>query len=230
MCMAVTDDAIAAIRSMIISGELAPGDRLPPEAQLSERLGLSRNSLREAVKALALIRVLDVRQGDGTFVTSLAPNTLVDALSFIIDLHHDKSIVELLGVRRILEAEATQMAATRLNSEEIERLAHLAESVNEHSSVEDLVQADMEFHQTINSASGNAYLAATLEGISGATTRARIWRGVTDANALERTLDEHRAIVDALRNGRPDLARAWATVHVSGVEMWVSRQLGNAQT
>ena len=67
--MAVTDDAITAIREMIISGELNPGDRLPPETQLSERLGLSRNSLREAVKALALIRVLDVRQGDGTFVT-----------------------------------------------------------------------------------------------------------------------------------------------------------------
>lgn len=226
--MAVTDDAISAIRSMIISGELAPGDRLPPEAQLSERLGLSRNSLREAVKALALIRVLDVRQGDGTFVTSLAPSTLVDALSFIIDLHQDGSIVDLLGVRRILEAEATHMAALRLTSEEIDQLSALAESVNEQSSVEDLVAADMEFHRTINSACGNDYLAATLEGISGATTRARIWRGVTESNALERTLEEHRAIVDAIRERRPDLARSWATVHVSGVEMWVSRHLGDS--
>ena len=64
--MAVTDDAILRVKEMIVSGELKPGDRLPREADLAERLGLSRNSLREAVKALSLVRVLDVRQGDGT--------------------------------------------------------------------------------------------------------------------------------------------------------------------
>ncbi len=62
----LTDDAIARIQQMIVSGELQPGQRLPPEKELSESLGLSRNSLREAVKALELIRVLDVRRGDGT--------------------------------------------------------------------------------------------------------------------------------------------------------------------
>ena len=66
MRMALTDEAIERIKEMIVSGELRPGDRLPKEADLAERLGLSRNSLREAVKALSLIRVLDVRQGDGT--------------------------------------------------------------------------------------------------------------------------------------------------------------------
>ncbi|MDP9209413.1 MAG: GntR family transcriptional regulator, partial [Actinomycetota bacterium] len=69
--MAVTDEAIGKIKDMIVSGELGPGDRLPREADLAERLGLSRSSLREAVRALSLIRVLDVRQGDGTYVTSL---------------------------------------------------------------------------------------------------------------------------------------------------------------
>ncbi|WP_413451934.1 FadR/GntR family transcriptional regulator [Georgenia phoenicis] len=223
--MAVTDDAIQAIRGMILSGELAPGDRLPPEAALSERLGLSRNSLREAVKALALIRVLDVRQGDGTFVTSLAPSTLVEALSFIIDLHQDSSIVDLLGVRRILEPAAAEMAAGRLSPKELAHLAVLVESTGPESSIDELVAADLEFHRTINRASGNAYLAATLEGISSATTRARTWRGITEAGAADRTLAEHRAILDALREGRHDLARAWSTAHVAGVEMWVSRQV-----
>jgi GntR family transcriptional repressor for pyruvate dehydrogenase complex len=64
--MALADEAIDKIKKMIISGELRPGDRLPKEADLADRLGLSRNSLREAVKALSMIRVLDVRQGDGT--------------------------------------------------------------------------------------------------------------------------------------------------------------------
>ena len=74
---------------MIVSGELRPGDRLPREKELSERLGLSRSSLREAIKALSLIRILDVRQGDGTYVTSLSPPLLLEALSFVVDFHED---------------------------------------------------------------------------------------------------------------------------------------------
>src|SRR5690625_7536482 len=81
---AVTDRAIDAIKQMIIDGSLAPGDRLPPEKELAERVGVSRNSLREAVKALSVIRVLDVRQADGTYVTSRAPTLRVEALGFVL--------------------------------------------------------------------------------------------------------------------------------------------------
>src|SRR6476659_4976833 len=98
---------------MILSGELAPGDRLPKESDLAERLGLSRNSLREAVRALALINILDVRQGDGTYVTSLDPHLLLDALSFVVDFHRDDSVLEFLRVRRILEPAAAAMASER---------------------------------------------------------------------------------------------------------------------
>src|SRR5699024_833226 len=87
--VAVTDEAIGKIKDMIHSGELRPGSRLPPEKELSERLGLSRNSLREAVKALEVVRVLDVRRGDGTYVTSLEPGLLMEAVAFVVDLHHD---------------------------------------------------------------------------------------------------------------------------------------------
>src|SRR3954464_1379895 len=104
--MAVTDEAIQRIREMITSGDLGPGDRLPPEKELSERLGLSRNSLREAVKGLELIKVLDVRQGDGTYVTSLEPHLLLEAMSFVVDLHQDHSVVEIFEVRRVLEPHA----------------------------------------------------------------------------------------------------------------------------
>src|SRR5436190_23491370 len=92
--MAVTDEAIEQIKEMIVSGRLRPGQRLPKEADLAAQLGLSRNSLREAVKALSLMRVLDVRQGDGTYVTSLEPSLLLDALSFIVDVHHDATVLE----------------------------------------------------------------------------------------------------------------------------------------
>src|SRR4051794_15704125 len=109
--MAVTDDAIEKIKAMIIAGELKPGDRLPNEVELADRLGLSRNSLREAVRALTLLRVLDTRQGAGTYVTSLEPGLLLETLSFVVDIHRDDRALQLMEVRRILEPAATAMAA-----------------------------------------------------------------------------------------------------------------------
>ena len=79
--MSVTTNAIDSIRAMIRSGELRPGERLPPENELAERLGVSRGSLREAVRALSQINVLDVRRGDGTYVTSLEPHLLLEAIT-----------------------------------------------------------------------------------------------------------------------------------------------------
>jgi GntR family transcriptional repressor for pyruvate dehydrogenase complex len=71
--VALTDQAIEKIKVMILSGELSAGDRLPREPDLAAHLGLSRSSLREAVKALSLVNILHVRRGDGTYVTSLEP-------------------------------------------------------------------------------------------------------------------------------------------------------------
>src|SRR3954469_21861891 len=117
--MALTDEAIEKIKNMIVAGDLRPGDRLPREGDLAERLGLSRNSLREAVKALSLIHVLDVRQGAGTYVTSLAPGLLLDALSFVVEFHRDDTVLEFLEVRRILEPAATALAAHRMTDDDI---------------------------------------------------------------------------------------------------------------
>lgn len=121
--MAVTDEAIEKIKGMIVSGALRPGDRLPKESELAAELGLSRNSLREAVRALSLIRILDVRQGDGTYVTSLDPQLLLEALSFVVDFHRDDTVLEFLAVRRILEPAATAMAATRISEAQLDVLS-----------------------------------------------------------------------------------------------------------
>ncbi|MEU7842206.1 FadR/GntR family transcriptional regulator [Micromonospora sp. NPDC049114] len=223
--MALTDEAIGKIKSMITSGELGPGDRLPKEADLARRLGLSRNSLREAVKALSIIRVLDVRQGDGTYVTSLAPHLLLDTLGFVVDFHRDDTVLEFLEVRRILEPAATALAAQRMVAEDIAGLQAVLDDVGDTSDVEALVANDLEFHRRIAVGAGNAVLCSLLDGLSGPTTRARIWRGVTQEGAVTRTREQHQAIVDAITAGQPELARSWATVHVAGVEEWLRRTL-----
>lgn len=221
--MAVTDDAIDKIKHMIMTGELSPGDRLPPEKELSDRLGLSRNSLREAVKALEVIRVLDVRRGDGTYVTSLNPQLLLEAISFFVDIHDEKSLLEIFAVRRLLESHATGIAAVRATPEQVAGLRNELTTIAADTDMHELVEHDVRFHQTISALSGNTYLTSLLASLTTETVRARVWRGLTETGAIERTLQEHRAIVDAIEAGDVDLAEAAAAVHIAGVEHWLRR-------
>jgi len=223
--MAVTDEAISAIKGMIVAGDLVPGQRLPPENDLAEQLGLSRNSLREAIKSLEVIRVLDVRRGDGTYVTSLEPRLLLEVLSFVTELHQDATVVEVFEVRRVLEGHVAREAARRITPETLDALASELASIEPPTPVEDLVAHDLRFHRILASASGNDYLSSLLEGMSGETTRARVWRALTEAGAAERTLTEHRAILDALRARDADLAHAAVTLHIAGIETWVRQAL-----
>lgn len=219
--MAVTDDAILRIKAMITSGDLGPGDRLPPEKELGDKLGVSRNSLREAVKALEVIRVLDVRRGDGTYVTSLEPRLLLEALSFVVDLHTDRSILETFEVRRLLEPAAAGTAAVRITEEQLDRLSALVEATDSAGTIEDLVQHDLEFHQGIVEASGNEYLSRLVESMQSSTLRARIWRGITQQGAADRTIAEHSAILEALRRRDSELASALCLTHIAGIEQWL---------
>jgi len=226
--MAVTDEAIQKIKAMIVSGELAPGDRLPPEKELAERLGLSRNSMREAVKALEVIRVLDVRRGDGTYVTSLEPHLLLEAITFVVDMHDDDSLLELFAVRRMLESQATGLAAGNASVDEAQVLLDEVASVDSDTvSIDDLVAHDVRFHREVVGLTGNAYLASLIESLSSQTIRARVWRGLTEQGALERTLSEHRAIAEAIAAHDSALATSLATAHVAGVERWL-RQAATA--
>jgi GntR family transcriptional regulator, transcriptional repressor for pyruvate dehydrogenase complex len=219
--VAVTDEAIEKIKGMITSGALRAGDRLPREADLAAQLGLSRSSLREAVRALSLVNILDVRRGDGTYVTSLDPPLLLEALSFLVDFHRDDTVLEFLRVRRILEPAAAAMAAERITDADSESLRKLLASLGPDPDHDELVASDLEFHRRIAASSGNSVLCSLLDTLSGPTTRARVWRGLTQAGVKERTLAEHRAILDAVTAHEPEVARSWATVHIAGVEQWL---------
>ncbi|MGW7664025.1 FadR/GntR family transcriptional regulator [Streptomyces sp. NPDC054756] len=223
--MTVTDEAIEKIKGMIVSGALRPGDRLPKESELAAALGLSRNSLREAVRALSLIRVLDVRQGDGTYVTGLDAQSLLEALSFVVDFHRDDTVLEFLAVRRILEPAATAMAAARIDEGRLDALAEGLDRLGDDPSVEELVASDLEFHRAVVACAGNSVLCSLLDGLSGPTARARIWRGLTQEGAVRRTLYEHRAILAALRDRDAEAARSWATVHIASLEQWLRSAL-----
>jgi DNA-binding FadR family transcriptional regulator len=219
--VSVTDEAIEKIKTMIVSGNLRPGDRLPKEDMLAATLGLSRSSLREAVRALALVHILEVRQGDGTYVTSLRPELLLDAVSFVIDFHRDDSVLHFLEVRRIVEPAATAWAATLAKPEDIQRLDGLLDRVSPELGWQDFVELDRQFHREVVALCGNPVLVSLLDSISGPIHRARVWRGVTESDAWQRTLREHRGIRDAIARHQPDLAAARAMTHIAGLEDWI---------
>lgn len=218
----LTDTAIVKLKQMIVSGELSPGERLPREADLAGRLGLSRNSLREAVKGLSLVGVLDVRQGDGTYVASLDSEMLIGRMAFVVDFHRDDEVLDFLQVRRILEPAASAIASLRLTDAEIDTLDQHLDQLGADPSVDELVASDLEFHQMIVAGSRNPVLISLLDSLAGPIQRARLWRGSTEPDAWARTNQEHRAIVRALRSRIPEVVAAAVTTHIFGVEHWLS--------
>lgn len=224
--MSVTDQAILKIRDLITSGRINPGDRLPPEQELAASLGISRSSLRETVKALSQAKVLDVRRGDGTYVTSLEPRLLLSGLSFVIDLMEDRTLAEIFEVRKLLEPAATALAAQRITDEQISALRESLISMREAHDPEELVVRDIDFHARIAEATGNASLCSILDAISTRAVRARIWRA-SMVGMKSMTLSQHELILQALSERDPALARSAATIHVSESERWLREYLAD---
>ena len=104
-------------------------------------------------------------------------------------------------------------------------LGKILDSVSVNSPVEDFVATDLEFHRRIAQGSGNSVLASLVDNMSLPTARARVWRGMTEPRALERTMNEHRAIHKAITNKDADLAASWAMVHIAGIEEWLRTAL-----
>jgi GntR family transcriptional regulator, transcriptional repressor for pyruvate dehydrogenase complex len=219
--MAATDQAIDGIKELIASGRFRPGDRLPKENELAALLGVSRGSLREAVRALELVGVVQARQGDGTYLTSLAPSALLDVMSIVIDFTDEKSTLELLEVRRLLEPAAAALAAARADDEALARVRGAMDAMRAAEDPKVVVEADAAFHAAIAGATGNPALAALLENLSGHTLRTRVRRAVSEQRAIEDTLAEHDRIYEALLARDPELAQAASAVHVAGVERWL---------
>ncbi|GIG62513.1 GntR family transcriptional regulator [Longispora fulva] len=224
MHVTVTDQAIDAIKAMIARGELAAGDRLPNEEIFAEQLGLSRNSLREAMRALIAMGILVSKQGDGTYVSSLEPHVLLESLAFAADVSSSRGVSHMLQVRRMLEPQATALAAVRVSDADIAALQGCIDRTVEEMGVEDFITLDMEFHRRIIDLVGNPVLSMLLEILAGRTVRTRVLRGTRIADAQEVIRREHQAILDALILRDPQLAAAAAAMHVAGVERWAAEQ------
>lgn len=227
--MSRTDEVVEGIKHMILTGQLNPGDRLPVEKDLAADLGVSRGSLREGVRALSILGVLDTRQGDGTYVTSLDPGVMFAPMGFVVDLQTDGFAQHFHGVRRVLESEAASLAARHITAAGV---AAARQALDDAATVfaadppdhDRMIETDIAFHRVLSTHSGNPVLSALIESLAGRTVRARLWRGIHEEGALQRTHDEHEAILAAVVAGDPDRARLRMAVHLLGVEDFVNRE------
>jgi GntR family transcriptional repressor for pyruvate dehydrogenase complex len=221
--MSRTDDVVNAIKRMILNGELRPGERLPVEKELAETLDVSRGSLREGVRALSILGVLNTRQGDGTYVTALDVSQLLAPMGFVVDLQGEGQAREVHALRRLLECEAARLAATRITPEALDEAKALLdeagkildETPEQH---ERIIEIDIAFHRIIAAHCGNSVLTGMIEAFASRTVRARLWRSLREEGIDRRTHGEHFAIWRALRYGDVEAARIRMANHLLGVE------------
>ena len=205
--------------------QLRPGDKLPAERNLARMMEVSRPVLREALRALALMRVVDIRQGAGTYITSLEPRQLVSHLDFVFS-KDGIALVQLLEARRVIETGNVRLAAIRVTDDQLVdldgRLRSMAACVDDPLRFSEL---DIAMHVAVCEAAKNFLLLQfmTIIGTLGRVSRERTGglRSVREA-----ALEDHRRIVDALRRHDPDAAEAAMRSHLDHVDAGLKAVLG----
>jgi GntR family transcriptional repressor for pyruvate dehydrogenase complex len=225
-----TDVVLQGIKHMITTGALGPGSRLPIEKDLAVSLGVSRGSLREGVRALCIMGVLETRQGDGTYVTSLDSRLLLAPMGFMVDLQAPEHRHDLHTVRRILESEAAARAALYITDEQLAEAASVLAGVEPLLRVGDeldheaILEADIAFHHIVAQSSNNSALAALIDALANRTQRARLWLGLHNHGQVRASHGEHLAVLSALQAHQPDRARLLMGHHLLVVEDYVQDQ------
>ena len=225
--MSQTDVVITGVKGMLSSGRLRPGDRLPVEQDLAAELKVSRGSLREGVRALSTMGILETRQGAGTFVTTLEPSALLSAMEFWVGLQDGERAGQVHQVRRALETEAAAAAAVSISEQQLEEAARILDRASTaiHARPIDhevAMQCDIAFHRLIAESSRNHVLSALIETVSTKTIRGRMWRSIHDNAGLLTTHGEHMGLLEALKRHDADRARTRMANHLYAVEDYVT--------
>lgn len=202
----LVDQVIDQLRSAVIKQEWPVGHRIPPETELAASFGVGRNTVREAVRALSHSGLLEVRQGDGTYVRATSE------VSGAVRRLCGSELREVLQVRRTLEVEGARLAATARTAEELRKLTVLLDQRDEAQRVrrfEDFVRTDAEFHLTVVRCGHNTLLTELYRGLTEAVAASVAATSRVDFGDTEEI--EHRGLLNAIARRDPERAAAEAS-------------------
>ena len=220
-------DAAGLIRQLVVTGEFAPGERLPPERELATQFGVSRSSVREAIRELVALNILVTRPGAGTYVTELSTAELFAPLHFALRVN-PPSLLHLFELRRILEPVAAAVAATRLSDEAIVGLKDLVTDATQRfqeGDAEGLVQADERIHDEIMESMHNPLISAVTRSLREVAHQSRELT-VSVPSIRGQTVDELDSLVAALAARDPLRAEAAMIRHLSRLEDAARKEIG----
>lgn len=218
----LSEKIAAKLLSLIKEKELRPGDKLPPERELATKMKVSRPSLREALRALSIMKVVEIRHGDGTYISSLSPQMLVEHLDFVFTLD-DSTFLELFETRKIIEVGIVALAAQRITDEEIAALEVCVTRSSEAThDPKALLQLDLDIHSQIAQAARNHMLIGFMQVINSLGLASR-QRTVQLPGVPERSIGDHQRIVAALKARNPEAARQAMLDHLANVQQELKR-------
>lgn len=198
---------------LLSSGDLVPGDRIPSERQLAKDLGVGRSPVREALKSLSVMGMLDVRQGDGTYLRRPDSELLPKVIEWGL-LLGEQRVMDLVEARQIIEVATSRLAAERADDAVLSELRELVEAMNGTSDAHDFVEIDIAFHLKVAEAAGNTALSDVLKSIQ---SLLRVWiaRVMDDADNFATTIEEHAAVLRAIEAGDSTMSAQAMSDHMS---------------
>ena len=223
------DKIIRQIRNLITSGQLQPGDKLPPERKLAEKLGVSRSHVRDAIRKLEFYGILRTLPQSGTIVSGMGINGLEGLITDVLKLE-DADFASLIETRVLLEAHSAKLAAKRRTEEDIIKI-QFALDAYEKKIHEDVpaVEEDLMFHLQIAEASKNSVLKSLMLIITPDIVKNFIKLDVCKDGRFYRALDEHKNILDHIIHQDEHMAEQAMRDHLSDV-MEYSHQLKNGNS
>ena len=213
------------VEERILSGELKPGDKLPPERELAKQFGVSRTAVREAINALSLKGLIAVYPGRGTFVIDSTSLAVRDSIDMLIKISRIDGITALVEVREILEPGIAALAAIRASSEQIAAMQEAVDTM-EHAmeNPDTFVEADLDFHLTLAQATNNALIPALIDSLVDLLREHRMQAATVDG-ALERGQPYHKQIIEAIENHDEVAARETMRAHLKQIRTDVEKAI-----
>lgn len=210
------DRVVSQLLAMVTAGTLKPGDRLPCERDMAEMFNVSRPTVREGLRALAVLGVLKARHGSGIFVSALQATEILGPLSFFLTLQ-DVQVDQLYDARRLIEGEIASLAARNATAGDIAELQkYIAEQEQLIDDPRSYRESDGSFHRLLAQMAGNPFLARASESLGVLGLEFRKTASETPI-VLESSIRDHRIIVDSIAAGDVDGARIGMQAHMMNV-------------